>query len=49
MDIKEIQKKKKKARECHEQIYAKKFDILEEIDNFINLQPAKTESIRNIN
>ena len=48
MDIKEIQKKKKKARECHEQIYAKKFDILEEID-FINLQPAKTESIRNIN
>ena len=44
MDTTEIQKA---LREYLEQLYANKFDNLEEMDNFLDLQPAKTESRRN--
>ena len=43
MDTAEIQKK----REYYDQLYANKFDNLEEIDNFSDIQPANTESRRN--
>jgi len=34
-------------REYYEQLYANKFDNVEEMLNFLDLQPAKTESRRN--
>ena len=40
-DTTEIQKA---IREYYEQLYANKFDKLEEMDNFLDLQPAKTKS-----
>ena len=33
-------------REYYQQLYAKTFDNLEEMDNFLDLRPAKTESRR---
>ena len=44
MDTAEIQKK---IREYYEQLHANKFDNLEEMDNFLETHPAKTESRRN--
>ena len=42
-----LQKYKKRERECYKQLYAKKFDNLEEMDNFIDTySPNKTESRR---
>ena len=39
--------KKKSRKEYHEQLYANKFDNLEEMDLSRDLQPTKTESRRN--
>ena len=44
MDTAEIQKT---MREYYEQLYANKFDSLEEMDNFLETHPAKTDSRRN--
>ena len=43
MDTTEIQKT---MREYYEQLYANKFDNLEEMDNFLETQSAKTEPRR---
>ena len=37
----------KTIREYYEQLHANKFDNLEEMDTFLDLQPAKIESGRN--
>ena len=34
----------KTVREYYQQLYANKFDNLEEMDNFLDLQPATAES-----